>query len=272
MQIDAWITYFLSDGNWIIPALILWLAPWKIAAMYRAARRGQWLTFVLFFLLIPVNTLGIVEMFYLFSWSRQREIEVPVYAPVRKKPTEEDAPDEHLAKSEKKFGFLSYKDKELPPTSTSVQVPTLNQDDIRREIAGFKGTRRGAPEMRELTNTEGVGKIELSALSELERMRTLAREREEIDKTSVAKPKVPKERQTVRPDIPIPRPPAPRENKLTMGIRNTETKGKMGDMSEDSSNMTNIMPGVYMAKKKIESAQSVSQAPTSLSAAETLVK
>ena len=72
MDIAAWIEYFMTGTNWVLPLLALWLLPWKLAALWRAARRGQWLTFIFFFVLLPINTLGILEMFYLFSWSRGR--------------------------------------------------------------------------------------------------------------------------------------------------------------------------------------------------------
>jgi len=50
--------------------LLLWTLPWKGAALWRAARRGSGWWFVA---LLIVQTLGILEILYLFVFSRDRE-------------------------------------------------------------------------------------------------------------------------------------------------------------------------------------------------------
>jgi len=60
----------ILQNPWIIVLFLLWTIPWKGAALWRSARRvhAGW---VIFFLI--VNTLGILEILYLFIFSRKRK-------------------------------------------------------------------------------------------------------------------------------------------------------------------------------------------------------
>lgn len=245
MDIAAWVTYFTTGTNWVIPVLILWLAPWKLIALYRAARRGQWLTFLLFVVLVPVNDFGIVEMFYIFSWSRERGMDAEQtrnYAEQTRKNSER-----MTSKSGRSFF-----------AKPEPQVETVDIAFSPQELKDYKGPRRDAPEVKELAQTNGVGKIDIAGLSELERMRKLAKERGEEKSLT---PPPPKERGTVRPDVPIPKPPTEES-----GIRNTESettvtkpdKNRMvtvltapSEVPKPMENVTALMPGVYVVKKDV---------------------
>lgn len=60
----------LVNRHWVIVLILLWTLPWKIAALWRSARRKQpgW-----FLAMIILNTLGILEIFYLFFFSKKEE-------------------------------------------------------------------------------------------------------------------------------------------------------------------------------------------------------
>ncbi len=251
MNIADWVTYFTTGTNWVIPVLVLWLAPWKLIALYRAARRGQWLTFLLFVVITPVNDFGIVEMFYIFSWSRSPRISnqqlanraAPVEPRYGAKPTP--------------FARGLGESKDAPPV----------------RVADYGGPIREAPEMKELAQTGGVGKIDIAALSELERMRKLAKERGETllrqDSGGQGKPltpPVPSERKTVRPDIPIPRPPKNQEPKTKLNrseiqsraegepsfnppISNVDVLSAPSVVAIASDMAQPLMPGVFIPKR-----------------------
>jgi len=50
-------------------AVVLWTLPWKAAALWKSARRGEkwW-----FFFLLIMNTLGLLEILYIFVFSRPK--------------------------------------------------------------------------------------------------------------------------------------------------------------------------------------------------------
>ncbi len=54
----------------IIIALIIWSAVWKALALWKAAQKGDKLWFVVLFLL---NTAGLLEIFYIFAFSKREE-------------------------------------------------------------------------------------------------------------------------------------------------------------------------------------------------------
>ena len=58
--------------------LLVWTAVWKGFALWRAARRGQKVWFVI---LLIVNTLGILEIIYIFAVAKRPKAPAPV-APV----------------------------------------------------------------------------------------------------------------------------------------------------------------------------------------------
>jgi len=61
---------FLLLNPWIIPLAILWTLPWKGVALWKSARANSLLWFVVLFL---INTLGILEILYIFVFSKKRK-------------------------------------------------------------------------------------------------------------------------------------------------------------------------------------------------------
>ena len=58
----------LGGGNWLWSLLILWTIPWKGVALWKAARRtDKWW----FIVILIVNTLAILEILYIFIWSKR---------------------------------------------------------------------------------------------------------------------------------------------------------------------------------------------------------
>ncbi len=64
----AEITLLLSV---FIPLAMVWTLPWKGVALWRAARNRHLVWFVVLFL---VNTLALLEIVYIFGFSRKREL------------------------------------------------------------------------------------------------------------------------------------------------------------------------------------------------------
>lgn len=59
---------FLIQSTWILPLVILWTLPWKGIALWKAARLGQKKWFVA---LLIINTLAILEILYIFIFSKK---------------------------------------------------------------------------------------------------------------------------------------------------------------------------------------------------------
>ena len=53
----------------IIPFILVWTLPWKGVALWRAARNKQLVWFIVLFL---VNTLAILEIIYIFGFSKRK--------------------------------------------------------------------------------------------------------------------------------------------------------------------------------------------------------
>jgi len=66
---------FLSTHQWIIILAAIWTIPWKGVALWRAARNRSIAWFVI---LLIVNTLGILEIIYIFAFSKKTETKVEV--------------------------------------------------------------------------------------------------------------------------------------------------------------------------------------------------
>lgn len=81
-------TTFLTAHPWILIAAAAWTIPWKGVALWRAARRRSYVWFVV---LLVVNTLGILEILYIFKFSK------------RKQPTQEYGPNGRNNHIEKKI-------------------------------------------------------------------------------------------------------------------------------------------------------------------------
>jgi len=50
--------------------LMLWTLPWKAVALWKAARRGEKIWFIV---LLVVNTLAILEILYIFIFSKRAQ-------------------------------------------------------------------------------------------------------------------------------------------------------------------------------------------------------
>ena len=60
---EGWMLVMLAIAAPFILAAILWAVVWKGLALWHSARRGQYWWFII---LLVVNTLGILEIIYLF--------------------------------------------------------------------------------------------------------------------------------------------------------------------------------------------------------------
>lgn len=61
--------YFAQNLWWIIPVAI-WTIPWKGVALWKSARNGSkpW-----FIALLIINTVGILEIIYIFCFSKKKK-------------------------------------------------------------------------------------------------------------------------------------------------------------------------------------------------------
>jgi len=62
---------FLINNPWVIWLMIVWSIPWKAVALWRSARMNKKLWFTV---LLIVNTLGVLEILYIFFFSRKKNI------------------------------------------------------------------------------------------------------------------------------------------------------------------------------------------------------
>jgi len=62
---------FLAQNQWIILLAVIWVLPWKGVALWRAARNNHMGWFVV---MLVVNTMAILEITYIFFFSKKREL------------------------------------------------------------------------------------------------------------------------------------------------------------------------------------------------------
>jgi hypothetical protein len=55
--------------SWLMPLLIIWTIPWKGVALWKAARNHHTVWFIV---LLVVNTLAILEIIYIFAFSKKK--------------------------------------------------------------------------------------------------------------------------------------------------------------------------------------------------------
>lgn len=75
-----WFEAFLDQNPWLMVVLGLWSLPWKGYALWKSARREEKWWFIA---LLIINTLAILEILYIFVFSKK---------PVKKKEPEPTAP------------------------------------------------------------------------------------------------------------------------------------------------------------------------------------
>jgi hypothetical protein len=62
----------LTTYPWIVILAVVWTLPWKGVALWRAARNRHLAWFVV---LLIINTLAILEIIYIFAFSRRKPAE-----------------------------------------------------------------------------------------------------------------------------------------------------------------------------------------------------
>lgn len=62
---------FINQNWWLLILGIVWSIGWKGWALWIAAKKDQKVWFVVFLI---VNTIGILEIFYIFYFSKQSQI------------------------------------------------------------------------------------------------------------------------------------------------------------------------------------------------------
>lgn len=70
MALEQWVL----ENLWWLVLVAAWSLPWKGVALWRAARRNETWWFVAF---LVVNTLAILEIFYIFYWTGRRDAHDP---------------------------------------------------------------------------------------------------------------------------------------------------------------------------------------------------
>ncbi len=61
---------FLIENQWIILLVVLWVLPWKGVALWKAAKKSHKWWFIA---LLVFNTLAILEILYIFVFSKKRQ-------------------------------------------------------------------------------------------------------------------------------------------------------------------------------------------------------
>ncbi len=60
------------DNLWLVIIIGLWVLPWKAVALWRSAqRKNKWW----FIALLIMNTLGLLEILYIFVFSKNKKLE-----------------------------------------------------------------------------------------------------------------------------------------------------------------------------------------------------
>ena len=65
---------FILQNTWVIVLLILWTLPWKGVALWRAAKNSDRWRFIV---MLVVNTLAILEIIYIFFFSKRSQVLAP---------------------------------------------------------------------------------------------------------------------------------------------------------------------------------------------------
>ena len=72
---------FISTHQWILLLAAAWIIPWKGVALWRAARNQSVAWFIV---LLIINTLGILDIIYIFVFSRKKSRTEPAQEPEKK--------------------------------------------------------------------------------------------------------------------------------------------------------------------------------------------
>jgi hypothetical protein len=61
---------FLTEHPWLVALMIIWSLLWKGTALWKAAHFNDKLWFIA---LLLINTLGLLEILYIFGFSRRKK-------------------------------------------------------------------------------------------------------------------------------------------------------------------------------------------------------
>jgi hypothetical protein len=61
---------FLTQNQWVNWLIILWTLPWKGVTLWKSARNNQKWWFVA---LLAINTLALLEILYIFVFSKKKQ-------------------------------------------------------------------------------------------------------------------------------------------------------------------------------------------------------
>jgi methionyl-tRNA synthetase len=61
---------FITQNQWILWLITLWTLPWKGVALWKAAKNKHTIWFIA---LLVLNTLAILEILYIFIFSKKRK-------------------------------------------------------------------------------------------------------------------------------------------------------------------------------------------------------
>jgi hypothetical protein len=71
----------LGISIWILIIIVIWSAVWKLIALWKSARKKQ---LVWFIVLALINTVGILEILYIYIFSEMKSKPVEEESPKRK--------------------------------------------------------------------------------------------------------------------------------------------------------------------------------------------
>lgn len=61
---------FIIENQWILWLIIIWTLPWKGVALWKASKNSQKYWFIA---LLVLNTLAILEIIYIFFFSKKKK-------------------------------------------------------------------------------------------------------------------------------------------------------------------------------------------------------
>jgi len=61
----------ILQNSWVLLLITLWVLPWKAVALWKSARNKQTKWFIA---LLVLNTLAILEIIYIFFFSKKKKI------------------------------------------------------------------------------------------------------------------------------------------------------------------------------------------------------
>ncbi len=66
---------YLMGNQWVVLLILLWTLPWKGVALWKAVRSNhkKW-----FIVLLLVNTMAILEIIYIFYFSKEKQLKEQV--------------------------------------------------------------------------------------------------------------------------------------------------------------------------------------------------